>query len=155
MGKSGCFFPRDNSHFTRQVANFTRSWSSGLMLAFQPRGFVFEPVGMRFFFTSIPKQKFLTFFGTMRLFGFVRLFSKFFKCPQRVLSIFFDILQQNECLKSQRVPFFAHDEVNVHCSPAKKVFFHNSQLHNERLLEKSQNPREIRTCSLPIARHKC
>ena len=35
-----------------------------------------------------------------------------------------------------------------------KFFFHNSQLHNERLLDKSQNPREIRTCSLPIARHK-
>ena len=51
--------------------------------------------------------------------------------------------------------FFAHDEVNVHCSPAKEVFFHYRQLHNERLLEKSQNPREIRTCSLPIARHKC
>ena len=50
---------------------------------------------------------------------------------------------------------FAHDEVNVHCSPAKEVFFHNSQLDKERLLEKSQNPREIRTCSLPIARHKC
>ena len=48
----------------------------------------------------------------------------------------------------------AHDEVNVHCSPAKEVFFHNSQFDNERLLEKSQNPREIRTCSLPIARHK-
>ena len=36
-----------------------------------------------------------------------------------------------------------------------KFFFHNSQLHNERLLDKSQNPREIRTCSLPIARHTC
>ena len=35
------FFPRDNSDFTRQVAHFTRSWSSGKMLAFQPRGFVF------------------------------------------------------------------------------------------------------------------
>ena len=44
--------------------------------------------------------------------------------------------------------------MNVHCSPAKEVFFHNSQLDKERLLEKSQNPREIRTCSLPIARHK-
>ena len=52
------------------------------------------------------------------------------------------------------IEFFAHDEVNVHCSPAKEVFFHNSQLDNERLLENSQNPREIRTCSLPIARHK-
>ena len=51
--------------------------------------------------------------------------------------------------------FFAHDEVNVHCSPAKKVFFfHSSQLHKP-LLEKSQNPREIRTCSLPVAQHKC
>ena len=37
----------------------------------------------------------------------------------------------------------------------RKFFFHNSQLHNKPLLEKSQNPREIRTCSLPIARHKC
>ena len=36
-----------------------------------------------------------------------------------------------------------------------KFFSHYSQLHNERLLEKSQNPREIQTCSLPIARHKC
>ena len=35
-----------------------------------------------------------------------------------------------------------------------KFFFHYSQLHNERLLDKSQNPSEIRTCSLPIARHK-
>ena len=37
----------------------------------------------------------------------------------------------------------------------RKFFFHSSQLHNKPLLEKSQNPREIRTCSLPIARHKC
>ena len=44
---AGAFFPRDNSRFTRQVAQFTRSWSSGKMLAFQPRGFVFEPLPMR------------------------------------------------------------------------------------------------------------
>ena len=50
MGMCGCFFPRDNSHFTRQVAHFTRSWSSGKMLAFQPIGFVFEPVAMCLFF---------------------------------------------------------------------------------------------------------
>ena len=36
---------------------------------------------------------------------------------------------------SNAMKFIAHDEVNVHCSPAKKVFFHNSQLHNERFLE--------------------
>ena len=71
-------FFRATTYFTRQVAHFTRSWSCGKMLAFQPRGFVFEPVGMRIFFTSIPKQKVLTFFGTMRLFGFVRLFNEFF-----------------------------------------------------------------------------
>ena len=65
-------------------------------------------------FTSIPKQKVLTFFGTMRLFGFVRLFSalwdffsKFFKCPQRVLfSIFLIFCKRTNVKKSQRVPFF-------------------------------------------------
>ena len=96
------FFPRDNSDFTRQLARFTRSWSSGKMLAFEPRGFLFEPVGMRYFFTSIPKQKVLTFrhYETFRLcetfFWLREFFSKFFKCPQRILSIF-DILQENEC----------------------------------------------------------
>ena len=41
------FSARQLSDFTRQLARFTRSWSSAKMLAFQPRGFVFEPVGMR------------------------------------------------------------------------------------------------------------
>ena len=45
---AGAFFSaRQLSDFTRQLARFTRSWSSGKMLAFQPRAFVFEPVGMR------------------------------------------------------------------------------------------------------------
>ena len=45
---AGAFFSaRQLSDFTRQLARFTRSWSSRKMLAFQPRGFVFEPVGMR------------------------------------------------------------------------------------------------------------
>ena len=45
---AGAFFSaRQLSDFTQQLARFTRSWSSGKMLAFQPRGFVFEPVGMR------------------------------------------------------------------------------------------------------------
>ena len=44
---AGAFSARQLSDFTRQLARFTRSWSSGKMLAFQPRGFVFEPVGMR------------------------------------------------------------------------------------------------------------
>ena len=41
------FSGRQHSRFTRQVAQFTRSWSSGKMFAFQPRGFVFEPVRIR------------------------------------------------------------------------------------------------------------
>ena len=44
---AGAFFRRQLSRFTRQVAQFTRLWSSGKMFAFQPRGFVFEPVRMR------------------------------------------------------------------------------------------------------------
>ena len=43
-GKVRVLFFRATTHFTRQVAHFTRSWSSGKMLAFQPRGFVFEPM---------------------------------------------------------------------------------------------------------------
>ena len=33
----GFFSARQLSDFTRQLARFTRSWSSGKMLAFQPR----------------------------------------------------------------------------------------------------------------------
>ena len=44
---AGAFFPRDNSRFSPQVAKFSRSWSSGKMLAFRPIVFVFEPVRMR------------------------------------------------------------------------------------------------------------
>ena len=36
-----------NRRLGRIVALRTRSWSSDKMLAFQPRGFVFEPVRMR------------------------------------------------------------------------------------------------------------
>ena len=111
---AGAFFSaRQLSDFTRQLARFTRSWSSGKMLAFQPRGFVFEPVGMRYFFTSILRQKVLTFFGTMRLFGFVRLFFGFVRVFRNFLNVpkessfqFFDILQQNECYKILKGPFF-------------------------------------------------
>ena len=39
------FFPRDNSLISRGNSHLSRV--SGKMLAFQPRGFVFEPVGMR------------------------------------------------------------------------------------------------------------
>ena len=100
-------FPRDNSRFSRQVAQFTCSGSSDKIFAFQPRGFVFESVRMRYFFTSIPKQKgpISTFFGTMRfpLFSALRdFFPKSFKFSKGSPLQFFDILQQYECLKNPK-----------------------------------------------------
>ena len=92
---AGAFFSaRQLSHFTRQVAHFTRSWSSGKMLAFQPRGFVFEPVGMRLFFYKYSEAGGSHFFR--RLFGFETFFSKFLNVPKVSSFQFFDILQQNE-----------------------------------------------------------
>ena len=73
---AGAFFPRDNSQFTRQIAHFTRSWSSGKMLAFQPRGFVFEPVGMRVFFYKYSEAEGSHFF---RLYETFRLCETFFE----------------------------------------------------------------------------
>ena len=98
------FFPRDNSHFTRQVAHFTRSWSSGKMLAFQPRGFVFEPVGMRLFFTSIPKQKVFTFFGSETFRLCETFFRNFLNVPKEPPFLIF--CNRTNVKKSQRVPFF-------------------------------------------------
>ena len=51
------FSARQLSHFTRQVAQFRCSWSSGKMFAFQPRGFVFEPMRMRQFFLQAFRSK--------------------------------------------------------------------------------------------------
>ena len=76
-------------------------------LLFNPEVSCSNPWVCANFFTSIPKQKVLTFFGTMRLFGFETFFSKFFKCPQRViLSIFLIFSKRTNVKKSQRVPFF-------------------------------------------------
>ena len=44
-------------------------------LLFNPEVSCSNPWVCAYFLTSIPKQKVLTFFGTMRFFGFVRLFS--------------------------------------------------------------------------------
>ena len=109
------FFPRDNSLISRGNSHVSRV--RGLVvrcLLFNPEVSCSNPWVCANFFTSIPKQKVLTFFGTMRLFGFVRLFwlcetffSKFFKCPQRVLlSIFLIFCKRTIVKKSQRVPFF-------------------------------------------------
>ena len=60
-GKVRVLFFRATTRFSRQVAQFRRSWSSGKMLAFQPRTIVFESVRMCYFFTSILKQKVFLF----------------------------------------------------------------------------------------------
>ena len=70
------FFPRDNSLISRGNSHVSRV--RGLVvrcLLFNPEVSCSNPWVCANFFTSIPKQKVLTFFGTMRLFGFVRLFS--------------------------------------------------------------------------------
>ena len=73
------FFPRDNSLISRGNSHVSRV--RGLVvrcLLFNPEVSCSNPWVCANFFTSIPKQKVLTFFGTMRLFGFVRLFSEIF-----------------------------------------------------------------------------
>ena len=116
MGKCGCFFfPRDNSLISRGNSHVSRV--RGLVvrcLLFNPEVSCSNPWVCANCFTSIPKQKVLTFFGIMRLFGFLRLFfgfvtffSKFFKCPQKVLlSIFLIFCKRTNVKKSQRIPFF-------------------------------------------------
>ena len=73
------FFPRDNSLISRGNSHVSRV--RGLVvrcLPFNPEVSCSNPWVCANFFTSIPKQKVLTFFGTMRLFGFVRLFFRNF-----------------------------------------------------------------------------
>ena len=78
MGKCGCSFfrattlSRGNSHVSRVRGLVVRC------LLFNPEVSCSNPWVCAKFFTSIPKQKVLTFFGTMRLFGFVRLFFRNF-----------------------------------------------------------------------------
>ena len=61
------------------------------------------------FFPSIPKQKVLTVLGTREtpFFGFVRLFSKKFQCPQSIFpSICLIFCNRTNVKKTQKVPFF-------------------------------------------------
>ena len=110
---AGAFFSaRQLSDFTRQLARVR-----GLVvrcLLFNPEVSCSNPWVCANFFTSIPKQKVLTFFGTMRLFGFVRLFSalwdffrNFLNVPKESSFQFFLIFcKRTNVKKSQRVPFF-------------------------------------------------
>ena len=62
---------------------------------------------------KIPKCTPFTFF--IAFFDFLEIFQSLQMVP---FSIFI-FSNKLEFQKAQRVPFFAHDEVNVHCSPAK------------------------------------
>ena len=110
------FFPRDNSLISRGNSHVSRV--RGLVvrcLLFNPEVSCSNPWVCANFFSSIPKQKVLTFFGTMRLFGFVRLFfgfvrlffRNFLNVPKESSFQFFLIFcKRTNVKKSQRVPFF-------------------------------------------------
>ena len=103
-------FPGDNSLVSRGKSHSSRG--RGLVvrcLLFNPEVPCSNPCICANFFTSISKQKVLTFLALWDspFFGFVRLFFENFlmspKCPPFNLV---DILQQNECLKIPKGPFF-------------------------------------------------
>ena len=86
------FFPRDNSLISRGNSHVSRV--RGLVvrcLLFNPEVSCSNPWLCASFFTSIPKQKVLTFIGTMRLFGFVRLFFGFVRLFFGFVRLFFEI----------------------------------------------------------------
>ena len=85
---AGAFFPRDNSLISRGNSDVSRV--RGLVvrcLLFNPEVSCSNPWVCAVFFTSIPKQKVLAFFGTMRLFGFVRLFFGFVRLFRNFLNV--------------------------------------------------------------------
>ena len=107
MVKCGCFFSGRQLSF--QPASRIVQALVVRCLLFNPEGSCSNPCVCANFFTSIRKQKVLTFFGTMRLplFGFLRLFSKIFQCPLRVLpSICLILCNRANVKKSQRILFF-------------------------------------------------
>ena len=104
---AGAFFPRDNSLISRSNSHVSRV--RGLVvrcLLFNPEVSCSNPLVCANFFTSIPKQKVLTFFGTMRLFGFVRLFFEIFlMSPKRPPFNFLISCNRTNVIKSWRVLF--------------------------------------------------
>ena len=104
------FFQRDNS-----LVSARKSHSSGVRglvvrcLLFNPAGSCSNPRVCANFLQVFRSRRFSLFrhYETPPFFGFVRLFSKNFQCPQRVLPsicYFVDILQQNGCLKISKGP---------------------------------------------------
>ena len=123
------FFPRDNSLISRGNSHVSRV--RGLVvrcLLFNQEVSCSNPWVCANFLTSIPKHKFFTFFGTMRLFGFVRLFFEFFQMfPKSPPFNFLIFCNRKNVKKSQRVPLFQnfrHYETvqNSHFCFFSKVF---------------------------------
>ena len=107
-GKVRVLFFRATILISRGKSHISRV--RGLMVRcslFNPEVSCSNPWVCAYFFYKFSESEGFHFFRHYQTFRLCDFFLKFFKCPQRVLlSIFFDILQQNECLKSQRVPFF-------------------------------------------------
>ena len=95
------------SRFSPQLAQFRRSWSSIKMLAFQPRGFVFEPVRMHFNKHSETGFHFFQHYETPLLFSFVRLFFRNFSMSLKGPSLKFLIFwNRTNVKKFQKDPSF-------------------------------------------------
>ena len=131
MGKCGCFFfPRDNSLISRGNSHVSRV--RGLVvrcLPFNPEVSCSNPWVCANFFTSIPKQKVLTFFGTMRLFGFVRLFSalwdffsKFLNVPKESSFQFFWYFARERMLKNPKGSLFSEFSALCDLAETSKKF---------------------------------
>ena len=89
----------------RQVAHCTRSWSSGKMLAFQSRGFVFEPVSMRSFFYIYYEAEGSHFFRHYESFRLCETFFRFFLSPKSP-PFFFLIFCNKTNVKNPKGSFF-------------------------------------------------
>ena len=111
-----------------------------IFLIFLPEALQFLARTKRFATIEGPLKFFHTMHVTYRRHFFCRQFFQFliFRAVRMTSLVIFMSCETKIFMRCSEV--FAHDEVNVHCSPAKKVFSHNIQLHNERLLDKCQNP---------------
>ena len=108
MGKCGCFFFRATTLVSARKSH--SSGARGLVarcFLFNPEGSCSNPCVCAKCFTSILKQKVLTFSAIWDspIFGLMRLFRKIFKCPQRGLPWIF-YFATVRMLKKQRVPSF-------------------------------------------------
>ena len=105
---AGAFFPRDNSLISRGNSHVSRV--RGLMvrcLLFNTEVSCSNPWVCAIFYkySEAEGSDFFRHYETFRLCE--TFFSKFFKCPQRVLlSIFMIFCKRTNVKKSQRVPFF-------------------------------------------------